>query len=144
MNSTANSPFHVHYWMVDDKEIARQLGIPTDDQSVGDIYIFRPKSVFTEGKKPNVNMNGYEFVSEKILSWKQVMSDIGPLQVEILDMTLNKPILINDARQLQNIAQTFKGVIFLVYCHPSDPSYGKLMKTLCEAREKLPLGQKDS
>lgn len=45
MNSS-NSPFHIHYWMVDDPAIAKELHISTEEKDVGDVYVFRKQSVY--------------------------------------------------------------------------------------------------
>lgn len=59
--------FNTKYWIVKDKQLAAQFGIDTDKESVGNIYLLRKQSAFTEDLKPNVNISGYPFVSEKIL-----------------------------------------------------------------------------
>jgi len=40
-----------------------------------DLYILRKQSVFTNGQKPNVNLNGYPFISEKVISAQALKDD---------------------------------------------------------------------
>jgi hypothetical protein len=61
-----NDLFHFQYWLVKDAEVASQLGIDTSDERVGDMYIMRKQSAFTDGLQHNLNIGGYNFVSEKL------------------------------------------------------------------------------
>ena len=49
------------------------MGINTDVENVGDLYVLRKQSLYTRGEKrrgekANVKLNCYDFISEKVLS----------------------------------------------------------------------------
>ena len=75
----SSSPFNVHYWMIEDTALAEQLGMSTSEEDVGDVYVLRKDSVYTDGKKPNLQLDGYPYISEKVLSWKEVMGNVDAL-----------------------------------------------------------------
>lgn len=35
--------------------------------------------------------------------------------------------------------QMFRGIAFIIYCDPKENNYSKILKTMCECREKIPL-----
>jgi len=51
------------------------MGISTDEKDIGDLYLLRKKSVFTASKIPNIKLNQYDFISEKILTGEQMKND---------------------------------------------------------------------
>jgi len=44
------------------------MGIDTSPDKVGDLYLLRKSSEFTKDKASNINLNGYDFISEKLLT----------------------------------------------------------------------------
>jgi anthranilate/para-aminobenzoate synthase component II len=65
--------FHFKYWVVDNKELAKKLKINTDEE-VGNVYMVRQSTEFNFNKK-NINLCGYDFHCEKILTAKDTFSD---------------------------------------------------------------------
>mmetsp|Transcript_19248 Transcript_19248/g.29516 ORF Transcript_19248/g.29516 Transcript_19248/m.29516 type:complete len:139 (+) Transcript_19248:501-917(+) len=52
LNQTNSNPiFKVQYWTLADEEIAKKLGIPTDEESVGDLFLIRKKTALNEDLK---------------------------------------------------------------------------------------------
>lgn len=88
--------FHYAYWLVNDEEIAKQMGLDTSEESVGDIYLVRKESPFTRGLKANIKLNDYDFVSEKILTSKQVADEPKSCASKILNYGLNAPFMVNN------------------------------------------------
>ena len=62
----SSSPFNVHYWMIEDTALAENLGMSTSEENVGDVYVLRKDSVYTDGKKSNLQLDGYPYISEKV------------------------------------------------------------------------------
>jgi hypothetical protein len=79
------------------------------------------------------------YVSEKIITKEEAKSDLDGFEKKIMKFALNKPIIIKEPRELQGIAQVFGGVIFIVYCHESDPEYENVLRALCKCRENMPI-----
>ena len=71
MNQTnSNEFYHYQYWVITDPELAKSMGMSTSEDDVGDLYVLRKSSPFTLGAVPNLNLRGYEYISEKIHSSK--------------------------------------------------------------------------
>ena len=70
----------VHFWQLEDQQIANQLGIETTEESVGDLYMVRKSSIYTEGAKPNAVINGYDFIVEKIAEYEEIISKTDSCQ----------------------------------------------------------------
>ena len=116
------------------------MGISTDEAHVGDIYLLRKQSVFTTGLKPNIKLNQYPFISEKILSAEEMKNDPKGGQAKILNIAFYSPVMIKDVRQFFGLASMFKAVILVVYSDPNDKeNRKKVMKAMVEARNKIPL-----
>lgn len=94
----SNTPFHVHYWMITEEEQAKQLGL--DTSKVGDVYVLRKQSIFTDNLPSNVNINGYEYVNEKIMTKEEAKEDMDGFEKKIMGYALNKPIVIKEPREL--------------------------------------------
>jgi hypothetical protein len=123
--------------MITEEEQAKQLGI--DTSSVGDVYVVRKQTIFTDNLVSNITIKDYDYVSEKIMTKEEAKEDMDGFEKKIMKYALNKPIVIKEPRELQGIAQVFGGVIFLVYCDESDPSYDKVLKALCKCRGNMPI-----
>ena len=107
-----------------------------------DIYILRKKSVFTNGQKPNVKLNGYDFISEKAITAQAIKDDPEKGQAKILNLAFNSPVLIKDYRQFFSLANMFKAVIMVVYVDPQDPNKDRILEAMVEARKRIPLDLK--
>jgi len=59
-----NNTFHYQYWVIEDEAMAKQLGIDTDKNQVGDLHLVRKCSAFTNGLQSNIRLGGYKYVSE--------------------------------------------------------------------------------
>ena len=69
MNQTnSNDFYHYQYWVVTDPELAKSMGISTNEEDIGDLYVLRKASTFTQGSTPNINLRGYDYISERIRS----------------------------------------------------------------------------
>jgi hypothetical protein len=40
--------------LINDEELAKQMGIDTSDERIGDLYLLRKKSLFTSNIKSNI------------------------------------------------------------------------------------------
>ena len=85
-----------------------------------DLYVLRKKSVFTNGQKPNVRLNGYDFISEKVVTALDMKENPDNGQAKILKYAFNSPVLIKDYRQFFSLAQMFKAIILVIYVDPKD------------------------
>jgi hypothetical protein len=88
--------FHFTYQIVNDEDIAKQMGLDTSEESVGDIYLLRKESPFTRGLKANIKLNDYDFVSEKILTSKQMVDEPKSCSSKIQHYGLNAPFMVNN------------------------------------------------
>lgn len=70
----SNRMFNYSFWLINDDKIAKEMGIDTDVESVGDLYLLRKESLYTRGEKANVKLNCYDFVSEKVLKAEDLKS----------------------------------------------------------------------
>jgi hypothetical protein len=111
--------FHFKYWMVEDKELAKQMGIATEDQNSGDVYLMRPASPYNLGKS-NVKLCGYDYSSHRILTANDIVADVsGSLTyAKILENAFNSPIIIRDFMQFGVLTQKFKTNTVVIYCDP--------------------------
>ena len=64
----SNKIFNYQFWLINDEEIAKKMGIKTDVENVGDLYVVRKESLYTRGEKPNVKLNCYDYISEMVVS----------------------------------------------------------------------------
>ena len=44
------------------------MGVDTDPEKIGDLYLLRKKTPYTELLSANINIEGYDFVSEVLLN----------------------------------------------------------------------------
>jgi hypothetical protein len=95
-----NEVFSYQYWYVTDPELAAEMGLHDSE----DVYILRKSSVFTNGSKPNVRLNGYDFVSEKAITAIDLKENPESGQAKILNLAFNSPVLIKDYRQFFTLA----------------------------------------
>ena len=134
--------FHFKYWMVEDKELAKQMGIATEDTNSGDVYLLRPASPYNLAKS-NVKLCGYDYTSSRILTAEEIVSDVsGSLTyAKILENAFNSPIIIRDFMQFGVLTQKFKTNTVVVYCDPEkDPEFfKKVQKAMVHARRQLPI-----
>jgi hypothetical protein len=47
------------------------MGLETPE----DVYMLRKSSIFTKGEKSNINLNGYEFISKKVVSSEELTKE---------------------------------------------------------------------
>jgi hypothetical protein len=132
--------FKYKYWYINDESLAKQMGISTDEKDVGDLYLLRKQSIFTASKMPNIKLNQYDFISEKILTAEEMKNDPQAAQAKVVNLAFNSPVLVKDVRQFFALAGMFKAVVFVVYSDPKDKdNHEKVMKAMVEARNKIPL-----
>ena len=67
---------------------------------MGDVYVLRKQSIFTDNLPSNVNINGYEYVNEKIMTKEEAKEDMDGFEKKIMGYALNKPIVIKEPREL--------------------------------------------
>ena len=84
--------------MITDEDKAKELGI--DTSKVGDVYVLRKQSVFTDDLTANVNLRGYNYVNEKIMTKEEAKEDMDGFEKKIMKYALNKPIIIKEPREL--------------------------------------------
>ena len=81
-------------------------------------------------------LNGYDFISEKILSCSDMVERNHHAQSVILNYAFNTAILIKDYRQFFTLAQMFKAIICVVYCDPKDKkTYNQVLDAMISARK---------
>lgn len=77
--------------------MAKDMGISTDEKDIGDIYLLRKSSIFTNGgPKPNIKLGQYDFISEKIITAEEIKADPESGQTTILNLAFNSPVLVNN------------------------------------------------
>lgn len=131
--------FHMKFWIVEDKELARQLKISTEPEDIGDLYLVRMSSEFNNFDA-NTNLSGYKFKSEKILSCDEVANDATSSYASILQFAFNSPIVVHDYMAFAMLSQKFKTNMFVIYCDKEDKeNYEKVLTALIKARNQMPI-----
>jgi len=80
------------------------MGIDTSNERIGDLYLLRKSTEYTNDIKPNIKLRGYEYISDKILSHEEMSSAPESCQGKILNYAFNSPITIKDYRQFFSLA----------------------------------------
>lgn len=70
------------------------MGIDTSLDRIGDLYLLRKKTQFTSDIKPNLQLRGYDFISEKILSHEEIIEAPENCKAKILNYAINSPVII--------------------------------------------------
>ena len=134
--------FHFKYWMVEDKALAQQLGMATEDVNSGDVYLLRPASPYNL-EKSNIKLCGYDYSSKKLLSSEEILADVSGsvTYAKILENAFNSPLIIRDFMQYGVLTQKFKTNTLVIYCDPEkDPEFfRKVQKAMVHARKQLPI-----
>ena len=73
--TNSNDLFHYKYWMIDNPEVAKALNISTLPEHIGDVYMIRKHSEYTPKVKPNISIQGYDYISEKLMARGDVEAD---------------------------------------------------------------------
>jgi len=61
--------------LVTDPEVAKQMGISTEPNQAGDLYLIRKASKFTAGVQPNIKIRDYDYISEKLMSYQELADE---------------------------------------------------------------------
>jgi len=125
--------------MIDNPEIAKALKISTEPEDIGDVYMVRKQSEYTPGERANVKIQGYDYLSQKLMKRSEIESDKSKFMSKVLGFAFNAPIVINDGRQFISALQMFRGVAFVVYCDKAHDQYDKVLETMVQCRKKMPL-----
>jgi hypothetical protein len=80
------------------------MGIETSDERIGDLYLLRKKSLFTSNLKSNIELRGYDYISEKLLTFEEMADSPESCQAKILNYAFNSPVIIKDYRQFFSLA----------------------------------------
>ena len=99
----------------------------------------RPVSAFTRGR-PTHTINGYDFISERVLNSEEAVAERSLCQSKILNLAFNSPICVHDYRQFMSLAQMFKAMMLVVYVDPNDKQlHQKVLASMVEARNEVPI-----
>jgi hypothetical protein len=93
------SVFNFQYWMVEDPNIATQLGMDTSEETVGDVYLVRKQSVLTGDASANAVVSDYPFISHKLMTAKEMNADSERAQAKIFEIAFNSPFVVKDDQQ---------------------------------------------
>lgn len=96
------------------------MGIKTEKENIGDVYLLRKSSLFTKNEEPNIKLEGYDYVSQMIVNSQDMMGPPEETHAKILSYAFNRPIVVNDYRAFFSLANMFKAQIFVIYCNPND------------------------
>jgi hypothetical protein len=53
--------------MIDNPKVAKELGMSTKPEDIGDVYVVRKESEFTSGERANIKIQGYNYVSQCLM-----------------------------------------------------------------------------
>jgi hypothetical protein len=65
--------------------LAKKLGLNTEVSNCGDVYLLRKNSEFTNGHIPNVNLNGYNYVSNLISKQQEIANNKDKFSSKVLN-----------------------------------------------------------
>ena len=115
-NTATKTVFNYRYWLVDDKEIAAKLQI--DTTKPGQVYLIREAQTAFNNKEGNVNIHGFDFSSERLLTREQISEKEDECRISLAKITLNAPIVVKDANVFRELCMMFKTDTLLVYANP--------------------------
>lgn len=73
----------IHFWLVTDPELAKQLKISTDKEHEGDAYLIKKTGINNFNKK-NITLCGYDFHSEKVIKAEDLLKDGKYLKLKFI------------------------------------------------------------
>lgn len=133
MNTDKN--FHFKFWICENKEVAQKLNIDTSKS--GDVYMLRQAKTVFNPKKGNVEIEGYAYTSEVLLTEEECQESDEQSFAKIFQQSLNGPIIVHNYMQFGNLKMRFNCNILVVYCNPKvhgQETYDAVLKALVEAR----------
>ena len=80
------------------------MAIDTSDERIGDLYLLRKETLFTSGISPNIMLRGYNYISQRILTFEELGGAPEDCQAKILNYVFNSPVIISDYRQFFSLA----------------------------------------
>ena len=128
------------FWYIEDKSVAKTLGIDTSKGTTGDIYIVRAADPNFTSSKPTSNIFGFKFSSEILMAGPEVQATPDEAVKKLQELSFNNPIVVNDEVKFRKMLLGLPTL--LVYCDPNihgQDTYDRVMRSVSEARKKMPL-----
>lgn len=126
-------------WQVSDPLLAESMGISTNEEDQGDIYMIREASIFN-GFKKNVKIADFDYESKLIAKQAESLENAAQTYAKILHNSFNSPIIVHDYMQFNMVLNKFKTAAVVVYCNKNDKAkFERIKEAMCEARRQQPL-----
>ena len=84
------------------------MGIDTQPENVGDLYLLRKCTPYTAGIQPNINLEGYDYISERIVKSEDMQKPPEACHSTIMQYAFNSPIVVKDHRAFFTLANLFR------------------------------------
>lgn len=114
-NNSEHLAGHYKFWLLEDPEIAKVLGIPTE-RPTGDIYVVRQAGTPFNKAKACCNIFGFQFSSELLMRGDEVQSNPDEVIKKLQEMSFNAPMVVHDEIQVKKMLLGLP--MLLVYCDP--------------------------
>ena len=139
-NNSEHMAGNYKFWLLEDSEIAKRLGIETQEGATGDIYIVRQAGTPFNKAKACCNVFGFQFSSEKVITGQEVQANPDEGIKRLQELSFDAPMVVHDE---VGFRKKLLGLPTLViYCDPKIhgvETFKKVMATVSEARKKMPL-----
>lgn len=95
--STKNTDkfFHFKYWIVEDLELAKKLGI----EKPGDVYCIRETETPFNTKPANLDICDFPYTSERLLTVQEITDSIEGAFAKIVKLGFDAPIIVHNYMQ---------------------------------------------
>ena len=128
------------FWLLEDAEIAQKLNIDTSEGANGDIYVVRQAGTPFNRAKPCMDVFGFQFSSERIITGKQAQANPDEAVKRLQELSFDAPMMVHDEVKFRKMLLGLPTL--LIYCDPKihgAETYKRIMQTVSEARLKMPL-----
>lgn len=116
-NNSEHMAGNYKFWYIEDKNVAKTLGIDTSKGTTGDIYTVRAADPNFTSSKPTSNIFGFKFTSEILMTGPEVQATPDEAVKKLQELSFNNPIVVNDEVKFRKMLLGLPTL--LVYCDPN-------------------------
>ena len=96
------------------------------------MYLVREAEAAFNPVMGNIDIKGYKYTSEKILTKQQLIEDEDSSKAILAKLVLDSPVVINNQRQFHELYYMFRSDLLVFYCDPEvhgREQYQKMLET---------------
>ena len=130
---------HYKFWIVEDRTVAKTLGIDTERPS-GDIYVVREANPIFNQDRATADIFGFKFSSRRLMTADEVQANPDETLKLLQELSFNAPMIAHNEVKFRNLLLGLP--CLLVYCDPQihgRDTYDQILKAISDARKKMPL-----